>query len=69
MAAFAWATGKPLKAPEFTSTPSPTTASSNGVSALSPGAAMTRRMGKPKRVANSKSRRSCPGTAMIAPVP
>ena len=29
----------------------------------------TRRIGKPYLVAKSKSRWSCPGTAMIAPVP
>ena len=34
-----------------------------------PGAATTRRIGSPNLTANSKSRSSWAGTAMIAPVP
>ena len=46
-----------------------TFASVSGESASSPGPATTRTIGNPNRVANSKSRSSCPGTAMMAPVP
>jgi hypothetical protein len=41
----------------------------NGVRASCPSPATTRTIGRSNFVANSKSRSSCPGTAMIAPVP
>ena len=44
-------------------------ASSIGASSGVPGAATTRRIGSPNLRANSKSRSSWAGTAMIAPVP
>ena len=49
--------------------PQPENASFSGVRAVWPGPATTRSMGRPNFLANSKSRSSCPGTAMIAPVP
>ena len=55
--------------PELTSVPSPVHAAGSGVDASSSGPAMTRLISSPNSVANSKSRSSCPGTAMIAPVP
>ena len=61
--------GMPSKSPLFTMTPSPTYASDRGVSAESPDPAATRTMGRSNWPANSKSRSSWPGTAMMAPVP
>jgi hypothetical protein len=58
-----------IESPELTSVPSPAYASASGVVAVAPGAAITRTIGNPNRCANSKSRSSWPGTAMIAPVP
>jgi hypothetical protein len=62
----------PSNSPEFTSTqPSlSVNAASSGTSAsLAASRATTRTMGSWNCVANSKSRSSWPGTAMIAPVP
>ena len=56
--------GTPSNAAEFISTPS-----SETLGNVSPSTRTTWRMGSPKAVANSKSRRSWAGTAMIAPVP
>ena len=54
----------------FTITPSCGQASvSSSTLALWPGGWTTRRMSRPNKRANSKSRWSCAGTAMIAPVP
>ncbi len=69
MAIFPVSTSSPVKRPEFTRRPVPEYASVSGVSPSSPSPATTRRMGRPNLVANSKSRSSCPGTAMMAPVP
>ena len=44
-------------------------ASVSGVCSLWSSPATTRTMGSENAVANSKSRSSCPGTAMMAPVP
>src|SRR2546425_3249637 len=55
--------GSPSNSPEFMSTPSSLTVG-NG-----PSARTTGRIGSLNAVANSKSRRSCAGTAMMDPVP
>ena len=57
--------GRPSNAPEFMSFPSSVTVGSRSP----PSAATTCRIGSLNCVANSKSRLSCAGTAMMAPVP
>jgi hypothetical protein len=71
MAGFASTTGMPSKGPLLTIRPPSLSVngSDSGVVALAPSPATTRTIGSPNAVANSKSRSSCPGTAMIAPVP
>ncbi len=56
--------GIPSNGAELTSVPSSETLGSD-----SPGTRTTSRMGRSNAVANSKSRRSWAGTAMMAPVP
>jgi hypothetical protein len=58
----AWRLSIPSKRPLFTIGPSPT-------QGRSPSQSITRRTSSPNLWANSKSRSSWPGTAMIAPVP
>ena len=68
MAAMASALGSPSIGPELTSSPSPGVATP--VSAGSGASVCTTvRTGSPKARAKSRSRWSCAGTAMIAPVP
>ena len=64
--------GRPVYGPLLTSRSSgvwamyaPSTISSSAA----PAGAITRRIGRPNRFANSKSRSSWAGTAMMAPVP
>ena len=60
--------GMPSNAPEFISFP-PSDTLGNGSLSPSPSLATTCRIGSLNCVANSKSRLSCAGTAMMAPVP
>jgi hypothetical protein len=62
---FASATPNPSKKPELTAAPSPTYA----LPSKSGGGWTVRTIGRSNFSANSQSRSSCPGTAMIAPVP
>ncbi len=62
--------GRPSNAPLFTTFPGPTYAvASVSPSSFSPSGWMTTRTGRSYLRANSKSRSSCAGTDMIAPVP
>ncbi len=63
--------GRPVHGPECTSAyPSVSvSASSIGASASCPARASTRVTGRPNLRAKAKSRSSCAGTAMMAPVP
>ena len=60
--------GVPLYGPLRTIRPGPVYAASS-VACSSPPAEMTSLIGRPLAFANAKSRSSCAGTAMIAPVP
>ena len=64
MRRFASGVARPSSRPELTATPSPLKAAS----VTSP-PFTTSRIGRPNFFANAQSRSSCPGTAMIAPVP
>ena len=68
MAPFASSEGVPSNCPEFTSTPGSRYACVSGSPSQSSGA-ITTGMGSPNSSANSKSRSSCAGTPMTAPVP
>ena len=60
--------GRPSKLPELTIVPGSTNASASGSPSQS-GGAITVWTGSPNFPANSKSRWSCAGTAITAPVP
>jgi hypothetical protein len=64
----AWGVGRPSSDPELMFTPSPVNAAFESIVEPSAGF-ITCTMGMPNFFANSKSRSSCAGTAMIAPVP
>jgi hypothetical protein len=69
MRSIAFGTGRPLIGPESTATPL-SSLNVNGTSGVSPAAVLTTtRIGRLYWFANSKSRSSCAGTAMSAPVP
>ncbi len=65
---FASGVGRPSSGPELMFTPSPVNAWF-GSTALPSAGAITWTIGMSNFFANSKSRSSCAGTAMIAPVP